>query len=91
MGVLVAMTIPGLAIALLALAAVSMATGRRSASVVALDVFQSAFSPGKGFELEQRQQELVMSATIREGDPPFVAVDLEEGIATVANRRGSSR
>jgi hypothetical protein len=93
MGVLVALTLPGLVLALLGLAAVDqlmlrlrgrgLVPWRRDTQVssTGFDLLHAALSPGKADELAQRHSEELVRDDEAEGAPPRSRVDLEAGTA----------
>lgn len=93
MGVLVALTLPGLVLALLAVAAVDqlllrlrghrLAHSRRDTQVssTGFDLLHAALSPGKADELAQRHSEELVRDAEAEGAPPRSRVDLDAGTA----------
>jgi hypothetical protein len=90
-----AMTIPGLAIALIVLGAVDVALFRRrgrrifgsrrrsGAAPVAYDEAAALFTPGKRLELEQRQSASLLRETPDDGAPAATAIDLIAGTARI--------
>lgn len=96
-GLLWAMTLPGLAcllVLLVALERFGLWTGGRSwlpwrrssqraeISAAGLDEFAASFYTGKRLELEQRNTELMLRDDTEDGAPP-VTVDLDTGVITV--------
>jgi len=93
MGYVFAMTLPGLVLLLLAVAAVDQlllrARGRgivprRSNTPVSstgFDLLHAALSPGKSDELAQRQTEELVRDEEDDGAPPHSEVDLDAGVA----------
>jgi hypothetical protein len=93
MEVLVALTLPGLVLALLGLAAVDqlmlrlrgrgLVPWRRDTQVssTGFDLLHAALSPGKADELAQRHSEELVRDDEAEGAPPRSRVDLEAGTA----------
>ncbi len=100
-GVLFALTLPGLVLLLVAVAAVEHAwsrAGRRSPlhrrrrsalSAGGLDVFSAALVPGRPVDLEQQRAREIRRDDVEDGAPPSGRIDLEGGIAWlgVAPRR----
>ncbi len=94
-GVLFALTLPGLVILLVALAAVEHAwsrVGRRSPlhrrhrhalSAGGLDVFSAALVPGRTADLEQQLAREVRRDVVDDGAPPFPRIDLDRGVLYV--------
>ena len=93
MGLVFAMTLPGLVLALLAVAGLDqlllrvrgrgIVPWRRDAQVssTGFDLLHAALSPGKADELAQRQTEELVRADEAEGAPPRSRVDLDAGVA----------
>ena len=95
MGVLVALTLPGLVLLLLAVAAVDQlllhvrgrgvlrhrqaANGQVSST--GFELLHAALAPGKGFELRQRHTEELVRDDEDDGAPPCGEVDLGAGVA----------
>ena len=98
-GVLVALTLPGLVILLVVLAALEHAwsrLGRRSPvhrrqrhalAAGGLDVFSTALVPGKGADLEEQRVREVRRDDGRDGAPPYGRIDLDGGTAYLGIRR----
>ena len=89
MAFVVALTIPGLAVALVAYAAIERLLnrmlpsrrGRRAASAaVGFDLFHASLAPGKEDELEQRRVERLLRDDEETGAPPGSEVDLASGV-----------
>jgi hypothetical protein len=92
-GVLFAITLPGLVILLVVLAAVEHAwsrLGRRSPlhrrarhalSAGGMDVFSAALFPGKGIDLEEQRVRQMTRDDVDDGAPPYGRVDLDSGVA----------
>jgi hypothetical protein len=90
-GVLVALTLPGLVIVLVALAAAEHAwsrVGRRSPlhrrerhalSAGGMDVFSAALFPGKALDLEQQRVRELRRDDVADGAPPN-RIDLDAGV-----------
>jgi hypothetical protein len=93
MGVLVALTLPGVVLALLAVAAADqvllrvrgrgLAPWRREAPVSAtgFELLHAALAPGKADELAQRHTEQLVRDEEDEAAPPRSVVDLDAGVA----------
>ena len=92
-GALFALTIPGLAVLLVALAVVErVASGRRRRSPISgvhrhalsaagTDVFSAALEPGKAHDVDQRLATELMREDETDGAPPRSRVDLDAGVA----------
>ena len=92
-GVLIALTLPGLVLALLAVAAVDqlmlrlrghgLVRWRRDTQVssTGFDLLHAVLSPGKADELAQRRTEELVRDDEAEGAPPRSRVDLVAGTA----------
>ncbi len=88
-----AMTLPGLVLLLLALAAVDQlllrARGRgvvpwrrdSQVSSTGFDLLHAALSPGKADQLAQRRTEELVRDDEEDGAPPRRAIDLDAGVA----------
>jgi hypothetical protein len=99
-GLLFALTLPGLVILLVVLAAVEHAwsrEGRRSPlhrrrrhalSAGGLDVFSAALVPGRTADLEAQLAREVRRDVVADGAPPFTRIDLTGGIAYMDVRGG---
>ncbi|MFD1150359.1 DUF6191 domain-containing protein [Saccharothrix hoggarensis] len=95
------MSIPGLALLLLVLAAgeqvwraVRRRKGHPVVSAAAVDEFTTLFSGGKHIELRQRQVTLMLGEDEESGAPPRGPVDLDSGAVRLAvdpDRRLSPR
>jgi hypothetical protein len=93
-GVLVALTLPGLVILLVVLAAAEHAwarVGRRSlltrrerfaVSAGGMDVFSAALFPGKAVDLEQQRAREIRRDDVEDGAPPN-RIDLDAGVAYI--------
>ena len=91
MGLLVALTLPGLVLLLLALAAVDLLRLRgrgvvpwrrdRQVSSTGFDLVHAALSPGKQAELDQRRTVELVRDEEDDGAPPRSTVDLAGGTA----------
>lgn len=92
-GVLVALTLPGLVLALLVVAAADqvllrargrgLAPWRREAPVSAtgFELLHAALAPGKADELAQRHSQELVRDHEEDGAPPRSGVDLDRGVA----------
>jgi len=92
-GVLVALTLPGLVILLVVLAAAEHAwsrVGRRSPlhgrerhalSAGGLDVFSAALFPGKALDLAEQRNREIRRDDVEDGAPPYGRIDLDSGVA----------
>ena len=93
--VLFALTLPGLVVLLVLLAAVEHALsrlGRRSPlhrrarsalSAGGMDVFSAALFPGKAVDLEERRVRELRRDDVEDGAPPRHRIDLDGGIAYI--------
>lgn len=86
MGMMFAMSIPGLALLLLALASgeqlwkwVRRRKGHPVVAATAFDEFTTVFQGGKHIELQQRQVTLMLGEDEESGAPPRGPVDLDSG------------
>jgi hypothetical protein len=91
MGMMFALSIPGLAVLLVGLAAgerlwkwIRRSKGHPVVSATALDEFTTLFSGGKHVELEQRQTTLMLGEDEESGAPPRGPVDLDSGAVRLA-------
>jgi hypothetical protein len=94
-GVLFALTLPGLVVLLVVLAAVEHAWSRAGArsplhrrerhslSAAGMDVFSSALSPGAAVDLEQRRVREMFRDDAEDGAPPYRRIDLDSGVAVI--------
>jgi hypothetical protein len=96
------MTIPGLAVGLVALAALDRLwvwrrgrrglpwyrDGRRAAPAVGFDELQAIFYSSKRHAIEQRRLEFVLADYEHDGAPPRVRVDLDAGRVVVTRPAG---
>jgi hypothetical protein len=94
-GVLFALTLPGLVVLLVVVAAaehVWARLGRRSPlyrrerhalSAGGMDVFSAALVPGKAIDLEQQRVRELTRDDIENGAPPNTRIDLDSGVAYV--------
>lgn len=101
MGVLFALTLPGVVVLLVGLAALERLglwagrsllpwrRGRATVSAAGFDELTALFYAGKRIELEQRRTELVLRDDQLDGAPPRGAVrlDLDRGIAFLPSHR----
>jgi hypothetical protein len=93
LGTLVALTLPGLAVLLVVLAAIEQVwslLGRRSPlhgrqrhalSAGGLDVFSAALAPGRVVDLEQQRVQETKRDDVDDGAPPYGRIDLASGVA----------
>lgn len=93
MGVAFALTLPGLAVLLLAVAFLDQAMLRlrgrgivpwrrdTQVSSTGFDLLHAALSPGKQDELDQRHTEELVRDDEDDGAPPRSRVDLDDGVA----------
>ncbi|SOE03592.1 DUF6191 domain-containing protein [Blastococcus haudaquaticus] len=93
MGALFALTLPGLVILLVVLAAFEHAwsrLGRRSRlhsaerhalSAGGMDVFSAALLPGKAVDLEEQRVREMRRDDVEDGAPPWARIDLDSGVA----------
>ena len=101
-GVLFALTLPGLVMLLVVLAAVEHAwsrLGRRSPlyrrdrhalSAGGMDVFSAALFPGKALDLEEQRVREMTRDDVVDGAPPYGRIDLDGGVAWLDVSPGSS-
>lgn len=92
-GVLFALTLPGLVVLLVVVAALEHAwsrTGRRSRlhgrerhalSAGGMDVFSAALFPGKAVDLEEQRVREMRRDDVEDGAPPRTRIDLDSGVA----------
>ncbi len=92
-GMLFALTLPGLVVLLVVVAAVEHAwsrAGRRSPllhrrrhalSAGGLDVFSAALVPGRDVDLEQQRAREIRRDDVEDGAPPYGRIDLDGGVA----------
>ena len=92
-GVLFALTLPGLTVLLVLLAAAEhlwSRFGRRSplyrrkrSALYAggMDVFSAALFPGKAVDLEQQRVRELTRDDVQDGAPPYTRIDLDSGVA----------
>jgi hypothetical protein len=88
MGVVFAMTLPGLVILLVLLAAIErmsrgVGSGRRDHATAAagFDVLGTAFDPGTMHRIEEQESEALRRDGVEDGAPPRSRVDLSAGTA----------
>ena len=98
MGALFALTLPGLVVLLVVLAAFEHAwsrLGRRSRlhgrerhalSAGGLDVFSAALAPGRAVDLEQQRVREMRRDDVEDGAPPYGRIDLDSGVAYLGPR-----
>ena len=94
-GVLFALTLPGLVILLVVLAAVEHAwsrfgfrsplhrRARHALSAGGLDVFSAALFPGKALDLEEQRIRATRRDDVEDGAPPNRRIDLDGGVAYI--------
>jgi Family of unknown function (DUF6191) len=97
-GALFALTLPGLVVLLVVLAALEHAwsrMGRRSRlhgserhalSAGGMDVFSAALFPGKAVDLEQQRVREMRRDDVEDGAPPYTRIDLDSGVAYLDRR-----
>ncbi|GAA3462985.1 hypothetical protein GCM10018963_49980 [Saccharothrix longispora] len=92
-GMMFAMSIPGLAVLLVVLAAVERAVrwarrrkGHPVAVAAGVDQFTTLFAGGKQVELDQRQTELMLRDDEEDGAPPRGPIDLASGSVRLTPR-----
>lgn len=87
MELLLAMTLPGLLIALTILGVLELtrakSTHRHGTAMAStgFDILQEALYPSKRYELEQREHESLVYEEDAEGAPPRSRIDLDRGTA----------
>ena len=89
MGMLIAMTLPGLVILLTVLGIAELVStrsrhsGKRGSAMAStgFDLLQEALYPSKRYEIEQRDHEALMAEEDAEGAPPRSRIDLDKGTA----------
>jgi hypothetical protein len=98
-GVLFALTLPGLVVLLVVVATVEHVwsrLGRRSPvsrrerhalSAGGMDVFSAALFPGKAVDLEQQCVRKMTRDDVDDGAPPYRRIDLDSGVAHIHVRR----
>jgi hypothetical protein len=94
-GVLFALTLPGLVVLLVVVAAVEHVwarlgrrsplyrRGRHALSAGGMDVFSAALFPGKAIDLEQQRVRELTRDDIENGAPPNTRIDLDSGVVYV--------
>ena len=92
-GVLFALTLPGLVVLLVVLAAVEHAWSRRgfrsplhrrarhTLSAGGMDVFSAALYTGKAVDLEEQRVREMRRDDVEDGAPPRRRIDLDSGVA----------
>ena len=97
-GVLFALTLPGLVILLVVLAAVEHAwsrlglrsplhrRARHALSAGGLDVFSAALAPGREVDLETQRVRETRRDDVEDGAPPNRRIDLDGGVAYIDRR-----
>jgi hypothetical protein len=97
-GVLFALTLPGLVVLLVVVAAAEDAwarLGRRSPlyrrerhalSAGGMDVFSAALFPGRAVDLEQQRVRELTRDDVENGAPPNTRIDLDSGVAYIDRR-----
>lgn len=89
MGLLIAMTLPALVLALTALGVVEVVRARlrgtdgTAVSSTGFDVLAQALGPTKIYQIEQRDHEALLAETDEDGAPPRSRVDLAAGTAII--------
>jgi hypothetical protein len=98
MAAVFALTLPGLVVLLVVLAAFEHAwsrLGRRSRlhrrerhalSAGGLDVFSAALAPGRAVDLEEQRVREVRRDDVEDGAPPYGRIDLDSGVAYLGPR-----
>ena len=98
MGALFALTLPGLVVLLVVLAAFEHAwsrlgrrsrlhgTGRHALSAGGMDVFSAALFPGKAVDLEEQRVRELRRDDVQDGAPPYTRIDLDGGVAYLGPR-----
>jgi hypothetical protein len=92
-GVLFALTLPGLVVLLVAVAAVEQLWSRfgrasplyrrdrHALSAGGMDVFSAALFPGKAIDLEEQRVREMTRDDVADGAPPYGRIDLDSGVA----------
>ena len=92
LGMLVAMTLPGLVVLLVVVATAEhlwSRVGRRSPlyrrerhalAAGGMDVFSAALFPGKAVDLEQQRVRELTRDDVENGAPPYARIDLDSGV-----------
>jgi len=98
MGALFALTLPGLVVLLVVLAAFEHAwsrlgrrsrlhgTERHALSAGGMDVFSAALFPGKAVDLEEQRVRELRRDDVQDGAPPYTRIDLDGGVAYLGPR-----
>jgi hypothetical protein len=98
-GLLLALTLPGLVLLLVALAVAEQLwsrlgrrspvtrRGRHALSAGGLDVFSAALAPGRAVDLEQQRVQETRRDDVEDGAPPTSTVDLAGGVAVLVVER----
>lgn len=87
MWMLFAMSLPGLVVLLIVLAAIEhWAPRRRKASTVGFEELDAFFSGGKRLELEDRKSQSLMRDDEESGAPPHLRIDLDGGVVRMVRR-----
>ncbi len=87
MGVLVAMTLPALVVALTVLGVLELSANRRDGrrgtamTCTGFDILQEALYPSTRYQIEQREHELLVTEEDTDGAPPRSRIDLDRGTA----------
>jgi hypothetical protein len=88
-GMLFALSLPGLVVLLIVLAAVERWSPRRKdmpATTVGFEELDAFFSGGKRLELEDRKSQSLMRDDEESGAPPHLRVDLDGGAVRMVKR-----
>ena len=92
-GLLFALTLPGVVLLLVAVAVVEQAaarrgacgpvtrTSRRALSAGGMDVFSAALMPGREIDLDEQRSRQLIADDVEQGGPPRGRIDLGRGIA----------
>jgi hypothetical protein len=100
-GAVFALTLPGLVILLVVVAAVEHAWSRmgrrspvhrrqrRALSASGLDAFSAALVPGRTIDLDQQRAREIRRDDVDDGAPPSTLIDLDSGVAYFDVRRGT--
>lgn len=92
-GLLVVMTLPGLVLLLVVVAAVEQVAARRGArspltrarrsglSAGGMDVFSAALMPGRQVDLDEQRSRQLVADDAEQGGPPRGRIDLGSGVA----------
>ena len=89
MGMLIAMTLPGLVLLLTVLGIYDLMSARSkhskkrgtAMSSTGFDLLQEALYPSKRYEIEQRDHEALLAEEDADGAPPRSRIDLDKGTA----------